>query len=147
MQIDSFMPMNRTLAGVPPAGGVVPLEQQFGGAAPQSAPDPEFDRFYGQFIKWVNGADELSGDIIRRYLSCYTDAEGGRPYQTTQELAALILKLMGAMKAERLDQTPEYKEVTNAYGLVFSADLFIKSSMAEIFRPSDDEDSRENIDW
>ncbi|WMI97539.1 hypothetical protein RBU55_18410 [Pseudomonas chlororaphis subsp. aurantiaca] len=147
MKVDNATSVSRNSAGVPPVAEPVPLEQQLGLPPAQSAPDPEFDRFYAQFMKWMNGTNELPRGNVQSYLNNYTDAAGERPYRTTKEQTATILKVMEAMKAQGLDQTPEYKELTKAYGQVFGVDLFIKAWMAEIFTPNDDDDSQENIDW
>ncbi|MNE59056.1 hypothetical protein D3C80_1541280 [compost metagenome] len=54
---------------------------------------------------------------------------------------------MVRLKEQGLEDSETYKEIKAARVSVSSANMFIKEFMQEVFKPSEDEDSRENISW
>jgi hypothetical protein len=51
------------------------------------------------------------------------------------------------VKEQGLEESDTYKEIRVALVSVSSANMFVKEFMQEVFKPSEDEDSRENISW
>ncbi|WP_085621881.1 MULTISPECIES: hypothetical protein [unclassified Pseudomonas] len=144
---------NHSLAGIGqalPRGteAVVPLDQRMGlqGAEANADPDPEFARFYDAFTTWLASTTPTPGSI-RDYLKQYANAGGELPYKTTQKQMDALTQVMVRMKEQGLEESLAYKEVRTALVSVSSANMFVKEFMQEVFKPSEDEDSRENISW
>jgi len=55
--------------------------------------------------------------------------------------------VMVRMKEQGLEDSETYKEIRVALVSVSSANMFFKEFMQDVFKPSEDEDSRENINW
>lgn len=127
---------------------IVPLDQRMGleGEETRSDPDPEFAQFYDEFMKWIASTTPSPGSI-QGYLKQYANAGGELPYKTTQKQMDVLTQLMVRMKEQGLQGSEGYKEIRTALVSVSSANMFVKEFMQEVFKPSEDEDSRENISW
>lgn len=148
MNIDSY-----SLAGLGQASHrgtetIVPLDQRMGlqSAETSGDPDPEFDQFYDAFMKWIASTAPSPGSI-QRYLKQYADAGGELPYKTTQKQMDALTQVMVRMKEQSLEGSEAYKEIRVALVSVSSANMFVKEFMQDVFKPSEDEESRENISW
>jgi len=58
-----------------------------------------------------------------------------------------LTQVMVRMKEQGLEDSDTYNEIRVALVSVSSANMFVKEFMQEVFNPSEDEDSRENISW
>lgn len=127
---------------------IVPLDQRMGlqGGETRSDPDPEFAQFYDAFMKWI-ASTTLSPGSIQGYLKQYANAGGELPYKTTQKQMDALTQVMVQMKEQGLEDSEAYKEIRAALVSVSSANMFVKEFMQEVFKPSEDEDSRENVSW
>ncbi|MFF7062409.1 hypothetical protein [Pseudomonas sp. NPDC008258] len=127
---------------------VVPLNQriELQGAENLSDPDPDFAEFYDAFMTWIEStAPSPSG--IQGYLKQYANAGGELPYKTTQKQMGVLTQVLVRMKEQGLEGGETYKAVRTALVSVASANMFFKDFMQEVFKPSEDEDSRENGSW
>ena len=127
---------------------IVPLDQRMGlqGGEARSDPDPAFAQFYDKFMKWIASTTPSPGSI-QGYLKQYANAGGELPYKTTQKQMDALTQVMVRMKEQGLQESEAYKEIKTARVSVASANIFVNEFMREVFRPSDDEESRENISW
>ena len=127
---------------------IVPLDQRMGlqGGETRSDPDPEFAQFYDEFMKWIASTTPSPGSI-QGYLKQYANAGGELPYRTTQKQMDALTQVMLRMKEQGLEESETYKEVRASLVSVSSANIFVKEFMQEVFKPSEDEDSRENMSW
>lgn len=127
---------------------VVPLAQRMGlqGAETSADPDTEFAQFYDAFMQWIASTTPSPGSI-RDYLKQYANAGGELPYKTTQRQVDALTQVMVRMKEQGLEDGEAYKEIRAAQVSVSSTNMFVKEFMQEVFKPSEDEDSRENISW
>lgn len=127
---------------------IVPLDQRMGlqGGETRSDPDPGFAQFYDELMKWLASTTPSPGSI-QGYLKQYADAGGELPYKTTQKQMDALTQVMVRMKEQGLEGSETYKEIRVALVSVSSANMFVKEFMQEVFKPSEDEDSRENISW
>ncbi|MFJ4454758.1 hypothetical protein ACIP1G_12835 [Pseudomonas sp. NPDC089392] len=127
---------------------IVPLDQRMGlqGGKTSSDPDPEFAQFYDELMKWIASTTPSPGRI-QGYLKKYANAGGELPYKTTQKQMDALTQVMVRMKEQGLDGSEAYKEIRVALVSVSSANMFVKEFMQEVFKPSEDEESRENISW
>ncbi|HDS1817650.1 TPA: hypothetical protein QEM96_002296 [Pseudomonas putida] len=127
---------------------VVPLDQRMGlqGAETSADPDPEFVQFYDAFMKWIASATPSPGSI-QNYLKQYANTGGELPYKTTQKQMDALTQVMVQMKDQGLEGSEAYKEIRTALVSVASANMFVKEFMQDVFKPSEDEDSRENSSW
>ncbi|HFL7941270.1 TPA: hypothetical protein ACG5DM_004367 [Pseudomonas putida] len=148
MNIDSY-----SLAGpghALPRGteAIVPLDQRMGlqGGETRSDPDPEFAQFYDEFMKWIASTTPSPGSI-QGYLKQYANTGGELPYKTTQKQMDALTQVMVRLREQGLEDSETYKEIKAALVSVSSANMFVKEFMQEVFKPSEDEDSRENISW
>ncbi|CAI3807058.1 hypothetical protein GLGCALEP_04466 [Pseudomonas sp. MM221] len=126
----------------------VPLDQRMGlqGAETSSRPDPEFERFYDAFMKWIASATPSPGNI-QRYLKQYDNAGGELPFKTTQKQMDALTQVLVRMKEQGLEDSEAYKETRSALVSISSTNMFFKEFMQDVFKPSEDEDSRENSSW
>jgi len=127
---------------------IVPLDQRMGlqGGETRSDPDPDFAQFYDELMKWLASTTPSPGSI-QGYLKQYADAGGELPYKTTQKQMDALTQVMVRMKEQGLEESDTYMEIRVALVSVSSANMFVKEFMQEVFKPSEDEDSRENINW
>lgn len=127
---------------------IVPLDQRMGlqGGETRSDPDPDFAQFYDELMKWLASTTPSPGSI-QGYLKQYADAGGELPYKTTQKQMDALTQVMVRMKEQGLEESDTYMEIRAALVSVSSANMFVKEFMQEVFKPSEDEDSRENINW
>ncbi|MFK3816425.1 hypothetical protein ACI2KG_07425 [Pseudomonas sp. NPDC089407] len=127
---------------------IVPLDQRIGsqGGETRSDPDPEFGQFYDEFMKWIASTTPSPGSI-QGYLKQYVNTGGELSYKTTQKQMDALTQVMVRMKEQGLEESETYKEIRSALVSVSSANMFVKEFMQEVFKPSEDEDSRENINW
>lgn len=127
---------------------IVPLDQRMGlqGGEARSDPDPEFAQFYDEFMTWIASTTPSPGSI-QGYLKQYANAGGELLYKTTQKQMDALTQVMVRMKELGLEDSEAYKEIRAALVSVSSANMFVKEFMQEVFKPSEDEDSRENISW
>lgn len=144
---------NYSLAGAgqalpPVTETIVPLDQRMGlqGGETRSDPDPDFAQFYDELMKWIASTTPSPGSI-QGYLKQYANAGGELPYKTTQKQMDALTQVMVRMKEQGLEDSETYKELKIALVSVSSANMFVKEFMQEVFKPSEDEDSRENISW
>lgn len=136
---------------IPPqsADTIVPLDQRMGlqGAGSNADPDPEFDQFYDALMKWIAGSEAVPSDRIQRYLKQYANAGGELPYRTTQKQMNALTQVMVRMKEQGQEHSAVYKEIRATLVSVSSTNMFVQQFMQEVFKPSDDEDDRENSSW
>ncbi|MNN32657.1 hypothetical protein D3C81_1463820 [compost metagenome] len=127
---------------------IVPLDQRMGlqGGETSADTDPEFTQFYDEFMKWIASTTPSPGSI-QGYLKQYADAGGELSYKTTQKQMDALTQVMLRMKEQGLEASETYKEIRAALVSVSSANMFVKEFMQEVFKPSEDEESRENISW
>ncbi|WP_458737047.1 hypothetical protein [Pseudomonas chlororaphis] len=127
----------------------VPLDQRMGlqGAGSTTSPDPEFAQFYDALMKWVAESATLPPGGIQQYLKQYANPGGEQPYGTTQKQMDALTQVMVRMKEQGLEGGAAYKEIKIALVSVSSVNMFIKEFMLDVFKPSEDEDDRENISW
>ena len=127
---------------------IVPLDQRMAlqGGEISSDPDPEFAQFYDEFMKWIASTTPSPGSI-QGYLKQYANAGGELPYKTTQKQMDALTQVMVRMKEQGLEDSEAYQGIRTALVSVSSANMFLKEFMQEVFKPSEDEDSRENISW
>lgn len=130
------------------AGAIVPLEQRMGlqGAQTSADPDPEFAHFYDALMTWLASTTPSPGGV-RDYLKQFANAAGELPYRTTQKQMDALTQVMVRMKEQGLEASETYKDIRVALVSVSSANMFVKEFMQEVFKPSEDEDSRENVSW
>ena len=148
MIIDNASP---TGAGQAPRRGtetIVPLDRRMGlqSAETSADPDPEFAQFYDGFMKWIASTTPSPGGI-QGYLKQYANAGGELPYKTTQKQMDVLTQVMVRRKEQGLEESATYKEIRVALVSVASTGMFVKEFMQEVFKPSEDDDSRENIGW
>ncbi|BBU45848.1 MULTISPECIES: hypothetical protein [Pseudomonas] len=148
MNIDNYSLAGPGQAPHRGAETIVPLDQRMGlqGAETSADPDPEFAQFYGAFMEWIASTAPSPGSI-QRYLKQYANAGGELPYKTTQKQMDALTQVMVRMKEQGLEDSETYKEIRVALVSVSSANMFFKEFMQDVFKPSEDEDSRENINW
>lgn len=127
---------------------IVPLDQRMGlqGGDTRSHLVPEFAQFYDALLKWIASTTPSPGSI-QGYLKQYANAGGELPYKTTQKQMDALTQVMVRMKEQGLEASETYKEIRAALVSVSSANMFVKEFMQEVFKPSEDEDSRENSSW
>jgi hypothetical protein len=110
-------------------------------------PSPEFDQFYDAFMKWMAESVVPSSNGIQLYLKQYTNADGVEPYRTTQKQMDVLTQAMRQMKDQGLESGADYKEIKVALISISSANMFVQEFMQDVFKPSEDEDDRENSSW
>lgn len=148
MNINERFNIGSTLNAASSASALpVSLEQRLSPLASESVTDPEFERFYEAFSKWLAGQDTLPKNSIQAFLKGYTSQAGEHTYATTKNQLAVLTQVMVKMKALGLEQHSDYKEVKKVSVQVTSVHGFIQNFMMEVFQPSDDDDSRENVNW
>lgn len=143
---------NQALAGLgqvatQEAESIVPLNQRMGLTKAESNPDPEFDQFYDTFLEWIN--ENLTGpnDRVQGYLKQLTNQDGERLYGTTKKQMDVLTQIMVRMKEQGLEDSEAYEQISEALVSVAGANMFFLEFLQEVFRPSEDEDDRENSDW
>ncbi|MDD2137320.1 hypothetical protein [Pseudomonas kurunegalensis] len=127
---------------------IVPLDQRMGlqGGETSSDPDPEFAQFYDEFMQWIASTIPSPGSI-QGYLKQYANTGGELPYNTTQKQMDALAQVMVRMKEQDLEDSDTYNEIRTALVSVASTNMFFKEFMQDVFKPSEDDDSRENISW
>lgn len=148
MNIDSYSLVDPGHALLRGTETIVPLNQRMGlqGGETGSDPDPEFARFHDAFMEWIASTTPSPGSI-QGYLKQYANGGGELPYKTTQKQMDALTQVMVRMKEQGLEDSEAYKEIRAALVSVSSANMFVKAFMQEVFKPSEDEDSRENVSW
>ena len=147
MNINERINIGSTLNVASASAAPVSLEQRLSPLASESVTDPEFERFYEAFSKWLNSQDALPRNSIQSFLKGYTSPAGEHTYATTKDQLALLTQVMVKMKAQVLEEHSDYKEVKKVSVQITSVHGFIQNFMMEAFQPSDDDDSRENVSW
>ena len=125
------------------AESAVPLEHRMNLAEP--VVNPEFKCFYEAFLAWLKSTDDLPKNDIQNFLKNYASASGELTYGTTQRQMDVLTQVMVKMKAQKLQNEGIYKEVEVARVQISAANMLIQEFMMDIFKPSDDDDSRENV--
>ncbi|MGE8059053.1 hypothetical protein [Pseudomonas sp. NPDC089547] len=148
MTIDIYSVVGRGQAVPQGTETVVPLDQrmELQVGETRSDPDPEFAEFYDEFMKWIASTTPSPGSI-QDYMKQYANTGGELPYKTTQKQMDALTQVMVRMKEQGLEDSEAYKEIRTALVSVSSANMFFKEFMQDVFKPSEDEDSRENISW
>lgn len=148
MNINNYSLTGAGQALPPATETIVPLNQRMGLQAAETRPDPdpEFAQFYDAFMEWIAGTTPSPGSI-RAYLKEYANASGDGPYKTTQKQMDALTQVMVRMKEQGLEGSDTYNEIRVALVSVSSANMFVKEFMQEVFKPSEDEESRENSSW
>ncbi|WP_233475469.1 MULTISPECIES: hypothetical protein [Pseudomonas] len=117
------------------------------GSASGIVSNPEFDRFYTEFMKWAAELSPLSTDKIKGYLKQYVNSAGEPVYRTSQKQMNVLTQVMARMKEQGEEQGEAYKDIKVAFVSVSASNMFVQEFMQEVFKPSDDEDDRESSSW
>lgn len=126
-------------------GQVVSLEKKLGIQRMQAASDPDFDGFYRAFITWADGG--VGRGEIHKFLKEYVNEQGESIYRTTQKQVDALTSVLAKMKESGLEDDGLYRDVKTSLVSVSATNMFFSQFMADVFKPSEDEDSRENADW
>lgn len=130
------------------AGSIVSLDQRVGlqGAGSNTDSALEFDRFYNVFLASLTELEEPRGRVLG-YLKEYVNAIGERPYRTIKKQIDVLAQVMVRMKEQGNVESAAYKEIKVAFVAVSSANMLVQDFIQEVFKLSDDDDSRENSSW
>ncbi|VVO48795.1 hypothetical protein [Pseudomonas fluorescens] len=124
---------------------VVSLEKQLGVERTQSNSDPDFDEFYRAFMAWAGGGVEKNE--INKFLKEYVNEQGESTFRTAQKQVDALTSVLAKMKESGLEGDELYRDVKASLVSVSATNMFISQFMADVFKPDEDEDSRENADW
>ncbi|AZC51676.1 hypothetical protein C4K35_4097 [Pseudomonas chlororaphis subsp. piscium] len=149
MNIDSYSVTGPDQTHPAGADKPLPLDQRIGlqGKGSNAGPDPEFDQFYDVFMSWISESTTLPQGSIQSYLKQYTNTGGELTYKTSQKQVNVLTQVMVRMKEQGLENSGAYKDVKLALVSVSASNMFVQEFMQDVFKPSDDEDDRENSSW
>lgn len=103
--------------------------------------DADYDAFYAALL----GAEE--GFNAQEFLRNYVDAQGQKPFMNISAQMEVLQKAMAQLKDEGQQGSAAYEQANKAFGSAFSMKFMLQEFTREAMTPSNDEDSRENIDW
>ncbi len=103
--------------------------------------DADYEALYAALL----GAEE--GFDAQEFLRNYVDAQGQKPFMNTKAQMEVLQKVMAQLKAEGQQGSAAYELANKAFVSAFSMNFMLQQYMWEAMFPSNDEDSRENIDW
>ncbi|TKK37747.1 hypothetical protein PflCFBP13517_25700 [Pseudomonas fluorescens] len=148
--------VNHTAAGAGPSSlpivnNVLPLNERMGlekrEAQGVKEANPEFDKFYDDFMMWLEDAPTHSVADIQEFLKQYTGADGEFSYRTIEKQMGALTEIMIRMKDQGQQNSTTYKEVMAAFMSCSMSNMFIQEFMQDVFKPSEDEEGRENSSW
>jgi hypothetical protein len=124
---------------------VVSLEKQLGLPKTQASSDPDFDEFYNAFMSWAAGG--VGRGEINKFLKEYVNEQGESIYRTSQKQVDALTSVLAKMKESDREGDELYQDVKTSLVSVSATNMFFSQFMADVFKPAEDEDSRENADW
>lgn len=102
---------------------------------------PDFDSFYSALMRQDENFNALD------FLKNHVGADGEKTFRTTAAQMEVLQLAMARLKEEGQIDSNAYKIAMKAFGSAFSMNFMLTAYMRDAMNPSDDEDSRENIEW
>ena len=102
---------------------------------------PDFENFYSALLR----QDENFN--ASEFLKNYVGAEGDKTFRTTAAQMEVLQLAIARLKDEGQIDSNAYKSAMKAFGSAYSMNFMLSAYMRDAMSPSDDEDSRENIEW
>ena len=125
-----------------PEQEAVPLAQQVANAAaPSTTSDADAEALYQALI---NAAADFD---VHEYLKHFVNAAGEHPYITSGPQLTALQHVMARLKKEGGIDDPAYALAEDAFSKAFSMNFMVREFMSSAMSASDDEDSRENVQW
>jgi hypothetical protein len=118
---------------------IAPREDAANGVDAPSQPD--FDSFYLALLRQDENFNALE------FLKNYVGADGDKTFRTTAAQMEVLQLAMARLKEEGQIDSDAYKSAMKAFGSAYSMNFMLSAYMRDAMNPSDDEDSRENIEW
>lgn len=120
----------------------VPLAQQVAKTPrPSSADNADTEALYQALINASAGFDAYE------YLKQFINAAGEHPYATSGPQLTALQQVMARMKEEGGVDDPAYALAKDAFSKAFCMNFMVREFMSTAMSASDDEDSRENVQW